>query len=285
MSNWIYHDVNYLLQLLTYINIYNWISSVARCYGCRSGNLPNCLVSSLQELFTYNRENFKFDQDQRIEREAAGLRCWSELKAIHADIHEDITCLMSMCVQMRSTSHDIPFDHFLCLLHFMVHCKWGVAIGDASEALRTLQRGRAWSPSTAEVSPQRTLVVAQDVRDLVELTVDRMDVYHLVPWKTWIKRLDLTQGSPWMLTNLLAPLVASFSCCLVVPFSWCFSIFVKINSWDSNGIRWERSSWNSALCFFVKVECRSGHRHCGSPCRLAVAVHQWCHWYHWYQWY
>ena len=26
-----------------------------------------------QELFTYNRENFKFDQDQRIEREALRL--------------------------------------------------------------------------------------------------------------------------------------------------------------------------------------------------------------------
>lgn len=41
--------------------------------------------------------------------------------------------------------------------------------------------------------PQRTLVVAQDVRDLVELTVDRMDVYHLVPWKA-LKVLGFDSG-------------------------------------------------------------------------------------------
>ncbi|CAE7508989.1 GIP, partial [Symbiodinium pilosum] len=57
-----------------------------------------------KELFTYNRENFKFDQDQRIEREALRL----------------------------------------------------------------------------EMQVKRFELFREDVRDLVELTVDRMDVYHLV---------------------------------------------------------------------------------------------------------
>ncbi|CAK9055616.1 CCHC-type domain-containing protein, partial [Durusdinium trenchii] len=56
------------------------------------------------ELFSYNRENFKFDQDQRIEREALRL----------------------------------------------------------------------------EMQVKRFELFREDVRDLVELTVDRMDVYHLV---------------------------------------------------------------------------------------------------------
>ena len=147
----------------------------------------NCKWScnrSTEELFTYNRENFKFDQDQRIEREAR----WRRAFIHHSFLH---LWMFFLCfVKSFKTTFLSPHSW-----KFWRHCAWRCK----SSALNCSERSLvlavscvfsfllAYLQSLQSSSFQPHFLVGQpfirqDVRDLVELTVDRMDVYHLVPW-------------------------------------------------------------------------------------------------------
>ena len=138
---------------------------------------------STEELFTYNRENFKFDQDQRIEREAR----WRRAFIHHSFLH---LWMFFLCfVKSFKTTFLSPHSW-----KFWRHCAWRCK----SSALNCSERSLVLAVScvfsfllaylqSLQSSLQPHFLVGQpfirqDVRDLVELTVDRMDVYHLVPW-------------------------------------------------------------------------------------------------------
>ena len=105
----------------------------------------------------------------------------------------------------------------------------------------------------------------QDVRDLVELTVDRMDVYHLVPFRNyWL--LDAPQSAFIPYRHLHPASLARLLSCIATWILFDFSGFLGHVDSDcaalmTSDIRWERFSWNFALCSFVKAECRLGHAH------------------------
>ena len=105
----------------------------------------------------------------------------------------------------------------------------------------------------------------QDVRDLVELTVDRMDVYHLVPFRNyWL--LNAPQSAFIPCRHLHPASLARLLSCIATWILFDFSGFLGHVDSDcaalmTSDIRWERFSWNFALCSFVKAECRLGHAH------------------------
>ena len=107
----------------------------------------------------------------------------------------------------------------------------------------------------------------QDVRDLVELTVDRMDVYHLVPlcmccffWCS-ISLYSIQAFTSCSQVYYLALLLASFLIFLFFLGRVDCDCAVALMTSDIHIVRWERFSWNFALCSFVKAECRLGHVH------------------------
>lgn len=105
----------------------------------------------------------------------------------------------------------------------------------------------------------------QDVRDLVELTVDRMDVYHLVPFRNyWLLNAPQSAFIPYR--HLHPASLARLLSCIATWILFDFSGFLGHVDSDcaalmTSDIRWERFSWNFALCSFVKAECRLGHAH------------------------
>lgn len=151
-----------------WLRCFAWWRYLFQCLFCHD-------TFSTKELFTYNRENFKFDQDQRIEREAWPFSTWCFFNFVicgHVAYPAKFRCFDILftlknwpcfCEALRLEMQVKRFELF----------REAIACGHNAVSLfhfcRVCEGGQCW------------MLHCQDVRDLVELTVDRMDVYHLVP--------------------------------------------------------------------------------------------------------
>ena len=86
----------------------------------------NCKWScnrSTEELFTYNRENFKFDQDQRIEREVDVFSLFCQIFQNHISVSTFLKILKALRLEMQVKRFELfrevfSFGSFLCFFFF-----------------------------------------------------------------------------------------------------------------------------------------------------------------------